>query len=75
MEHVHQKYIQTHHWHLSQARRQSTGYRGTHQLDQSRVRFPEDALPGRRLQLLAEHGYRLVTYDRFEIPVQQESSA
>lgn len=57
------KIIQTPHWHLSDAKRQSTGYRGLNELDPTRIIFPEESTPEERLEMLKEAGYRIVEFE------------
>jgi hypothetical protein len=58
------RFIQSSSWHLSQARRQSTGYRGLHSLDPTRVIFEAHHSAKARLEALRHAGYRLVEYER-----------
>lgn len=56
--------VQVHHWHLSEAQRQSTGYRGcSSKLCEHIIDFSKDASSAERLSALLDAGYRLVRYD------------
>ena len=57
------RFIQSPHWHLSDARRQSTGYRGfSDKLDPNRLVLPNNSPPAARLKALQDAGYQLVPY-------------
>ena len=57
------RYIQCPHWHLSKARRQSTDYRGTGELDGNCVVFNSKTTSAERLDTLERAGYCLVQYN------------
>lgn len=63
-DHKH-RYVQSPHWHISQARRQTTSYRGlSSELDPNRTVLSQDLSAAARLSALKNTGYRLVPFEK-----------